>query len=90
MTAVDFAAEVRAEMRRIGLAGRERVPADTPRLARPELRFRPSGDGRLAEFRRTGWPVLVLTAALAAKALRKVGKGAGAEAVWRALGTACE
>ena len=90
MTTAAFERMVLAELRRAGATGPEDAPAGTRRLSRPEIRFRASPDGKLAEFRRTGWPVLVLSSRLTLRALERVRKGAGAESVWRSLGTACE
>jgi hypothetical protein len=90
MITAAFEKMVLTELRRAGATGTEEVPSGTRRLSRPEIRFRASPDGRLAEFRRTGWPVLVLSSRLTLRALKRVGKGAGAESVWRSLGTACE
>ena len=85
-----FEKKVRAELRRIGLAGKEEAVRSTPRLARGEVRVRVSADGKLVEFRRTGWPVMTLSGRLTLGALKRVKKGAGAEATWRSLATACE
>jgi hypothetical protein len=86
----NLAGKIAAELRRIGVKGVEETADSTARLARTELRFRVSPDGGLTEFRRTGWPVMTLSARLTLPALKRVKKGAGEVAVWRSLGTACE
>ena len=90
MAKSDLGKKISAELRRIGVKGVEEVAESTARLARTELRFRVSDDGALTEFRRTGWPVMTLSARLTLPALKRVKKGAGEVAVWRSLGTACE
>ena len=91
MNNADFDKQVRTEMRRIGVTGsKEEVFNSVERLPRDEVRFRLSDDGRLAEFRRTGWPVLVLSSRLTLNALKRVKKGAGAVKLWKSLALACE
>jgi hypothetical protein len=90
MAKVDLTRKIAAELRRIGIAGTEDAVRNTPRLPRDEIRFRRSADGKLVEFRRTGWPVMTLSARLTLPALKRVKKGASSQAVWRSLGTACE
>ena len=90
MARVTLEKKIAAELRRIGVKSVEETPESSARLARAELRFRLSPDGELTEFRRTGWPVMTLTARLTLPALKRVKKGAGAGGVWRSLGTACE
>ena len=90
MAKTDIASKIAAEFRRIGVAGAEDAIRNTPRLPRDEIRFRQSADGKLVEFRRTGWPVMTLSARLTIPALKRVKKGAKPAELWRSLGTACE
>jgi len=90
MARIDLNRKIAAELRRVGIGGFENAVRSTPRLPRDEIRFRISSDGNLVEFRRTGWPVLTLSARLTLPALKRLKKGARPERLWESLALACE
>jgi hypothetical protein len=90
MATADLSKKIAAELRRVGTIGVEGAVRSTPRLEREEVRFRASTDGKLVEFRRTGWPVMTLSTRLTLPALKRVKKGANTQTLWRSLALACE
>jgi len=79
--------KVARELERIGAGG---ATEPVPGLPLNAVRFRSSGDGRLAQFSRQGCLKLIISRGFALPALKRVKKGAGIEAAWRSLNLAAE